>query len=230
AARGDWGAGPARHAPPAPPPDPPPARGRELRERLSRGERRPRDLPPRRLRPRGTAGVTLGPLLTGGALACYLIASVCYHVHLFAGSAPARRVALVALGCGLGVHALILGQRWIDPTALPMGVTARVVSTSAWTLALMQLVLDWRRGWSAIGSLSVPIVFAAVFYANVLPREHLGGAVPSPLLRPHLVATILGFAGLSLAFCMAIVYLVQSWMLKRKQLRGIVTRLPPLEA
>lgn len=175
--------------------------------------------------------MTLGGWLFGLVLLCYCAASICYHLHLFTGSQPARRLAPVFLGLGVAAHAAALGQPWFEPQAPPMGVVSRTATTIAWTLAVTQLVLDWKQGWAASGSLAVPLAFVLVFYANVLPRGHLSGdpALRSPLMRPHLVATILGFVGLALSFSMAVLYLAQSWLLKRKLLREALDRLPPLE-
>jgi ABC-type uncharacterized transport system permease subunit len=173
--------------------------------------------------------VTLGAVLFSAVLTCYFVASVCYHAHLFAGSPRTRRLAPIALAVGLVLHSIALGQRWFEPNTPPMPPAVRVATTMAWTLALVQLLLDWRLGWAAIGSLSVPLAFFLVFSANFLPPAAVpAGELHSRLLRPHLVVLILGFAGFALAFCLAVVYLVQASLLKRKQVRGIFGRLPPL--
>jgi ABC-type uncharacterized transport system permease subunit len=176
--------------------------------------------------------VTLASLLYGAVLGCYFVATACYHLHVFAGSARARRLAPYALAAGVLIHAAALGQRWFDPSAPHLPVSTRVVTTIAWTVALTQLILDWRLGWSAVGSLSVPLAFCAVFYAIILPHQQAlnGATLKDALVRPHLVATILGFAGLALAFCLAVVYLVEGRLLKKKQVRGAFHRLPPLES
>jgi len=176
--------------------------------------------------------MTLAGFLFGGVLVCYLVASVAYHAHLFAGSALARRVAPVALLMGLLLHALALAGRWVDPQASPMPPAVRVVSTVAWLLALTQLLLDCWGGWASVGALSVPLAFIAVLYANVAPHAPVtrDPVLKSALMRVHLTGVIVGFAGFALAFCLAVVYLAQSALLKRKQLKGALKRLPPLES
>jgi len=176
--------------------------------------------------------MTLGGLLFGGVVICYLIAAGAYHAHLFTGSATARRLAPMALTAGLVLHSLALGERWYMPHSAAMSPAARVVSTSAWLLALIQLILDRRLGWAAVGSLAVPLALVAVLYANVVPHAPIvqSAVLKSTLVRVHLTGVILGFAGFALAFCLAVVYLIQSALLKRKQLKGAFRRLPPLES
>src|SRR5438105_15722855 len=166
--------------------------------------------------------MTLGGLLFGGVLLCYLAAAAAYQAHLFTGSATARRLAPLALTAGIVLHAFALGERWYHPQGVPMSPAARVVSTSAWLLAVIQLALDSRLGWAAVGSLSVPLAFVAVLYANVVPRAPIvqSAVLKTTLMRVHLTGVILGFAGFALAFCLAVVYLIQSALLKRKQLKG----------
>jgi ABC-type uncharacterized transport system permease subunit len=172
----------------------------------------------------------LDTLLFGSVLTCYFLASVCYQLHVFAGHAEARRLAPVFFGIGFALHALALGQPWFNPDAPRLLAGGRMVLTIAWIIAGIQLLLEWRQGWTAIGALAAPLVFVAVFYSYVLGRAPGPGdsLARNPLLVSHLVATILGCAGLALAFCMAVLYLAQSWLLQHKQLGGAFRRLPPL--
>ncbi len=173
----------------------------------------------------------LDTLLFGGTLGCYLVASVGYQLHLFTGSDPARRLATGVLTAGILLHAVALGERWLDPTIPRMPTDARTLSTIAWLVALVQLGIDRRQGWRAIGALSIPIAFVGVFYAKMLAAAATAATpTQNPWMAPHLIAIILGFAGFALSFCMAVAYLVQSSLIKRKQLRGPFSRLPPLES
>src|SRR5262249_55057145 len=72
----------------------------------------------------------------------------------------------------------------------------------------------------------------AVVTSSLMP--HSGVPVEpllrSPWLSPHVLAVSLGFASFALAFCFAIAYQLESHLLKRKKLKGIFQRLPPLES
>jgi ABC-type uncharacterized transport system permease subunit len=170
-------------------------------------------------------------LLIGAALA-YFAASVFHHAHLFTGSAMTRRFARAAVVIAVALHGFGLLGRAVVLNRCPFLNAAETVSFMGWCIGLMQLGIEFRFGWMAVGSLSMPIAFLAVVTSNLLPRTGL----PSDLLTrshwlsPHVLAVSLGFASFALAFCFAVAYQVESHLLKRKQLKGIFQRLPPLES
>src|SRR5437879_2855557 len=168
-------------------------------------------------------------LLFFGAAVAYLATAVFHHAHLFTGSRQTRQIArstlvaaVVLHGSGLMVNGALLHR-------CPFVNAAATVSFMAWCLGLMELVIELRYDWIAIGSLSMPIAFLAVVTANLLPHA---GAPADPFLTshwlsPHVFAVSLGFASFALAFCFAVLYQVESHLLKRKQLKGLFQRLPP---
>lgn len=170
-------------------------------------------------------------LLFMGAAAAYFAAAVFHHAHLFTGSPASRRLARAAVVAAVVVHA---GGLVVQAAALhrcPFVSSPATISFMAWCIGLMQLVLEFRYEGIAVGSLSMPLAFLAVFTANLLPHA---GVPADPLLRrpwlsPHVLAVSLSFASFALAFCFAVVYQAESRLLKRKQLKGVFQRLPPLD-
>jgi ABC-type uncharacterized transport system permease subunit len=176
--------------------------------------------------------MTLETVLFGVTLFLYFVASVSYHAHLFTGNDRARRVATLLVAGGVIVHFGAIGvwctahrgQSILRDPAMPFSLVA-------WFLAITQVAAGLWGRWAALGSLSTPVAFFAQFYAAALTP---GSAVHDPpggrLLSPHVMAILLGFAAFTLAFCLAVIYLVQSRLLKTKQVRGLFSRLPPLES
>jgi ABC-type uncharacterized transport system permease subunit len=162
----------------------------------------------------------------------YLAAAVLYHLHLFTGSAPTRRAAVAATFVGLLAHSMVLTEAAWTGQRTPFGSPSDSLSFLAWSLAVAQLVIEARSGWGAMGSLSMPIAFLALFCATLFGgRGAFSPAIlGSHLMEPHVAATLLGFVGFALAFCCSLLYLLQSQLLKRKRLGGLFRRLPPLEA
>lgn len=168
-------------------------------------------------------------LLSGLTLLFYAVSSVQYHTHLFAGSERAARLARATALVGLVIHTAALGvwcttHNWsiLRDERMPFSVVAYCV-------VLVQVFINTRRGWPALGSLSVPLAFIAESYAVTAGPSSVAAA-GSSLLRPHVLALLLGFAAFALAFCLAVIYLLQSWLLKTKQIKGLFSRLPPLES
>lgn len=168
-------------------------------------------------------------LLSGLTLLFYAVSSVQYHTHLFAGSERAARLARATALVGLILQTAALGvwcttHNWsiLRDERMPFAVVAYCV-------VLVQVLVNSRKGWPALGSLSIPLAFIAESYA-VTSGPGGGAAAGSALLRPHVLALLLGFAAFALAFCLAVIYLLQSWLLKTKQIKGLFSRLPPLES
>jgi cytochrome c-type biogenesis protein CcsB len=170
-------------------------------------------------------------LLIFAAAVGYFLAAVFHHAHLFTGSTASQRLARgVTIGVVV-IHGLAILDHVIALNRFPFANSSETVSFMAWCIGLLQLVIEWRFGWIAAGSLSMPIAFLAVFTAAFLPGE---GVPADPILRSgwlslHILAVSLGFASFALAFCLAVVYQLESGLLKRKQLRGVFRQLPPLD-
>jgi ABC-type uncharacterized transport system permease subunit len=175
-------------------------------------------------------------LLFGLTLLLYFVSSVCYHLHLFAGSERARQVAIGTVVAAVLVHTAAIGVWCVNHRGMSiLRDPGMVVSLMAYFLAIVQFAANFRKTWSALGSLTMPLAFIAEFYGGVATpgtayHAALAESASGPLMRPHVTALLLSFAALALAFCLAIVYLVQSRLLKAKQVRGLFSRLPPLDS
>jgi ABC-type uncharacterized transport system permease subunit len=168
--------------------------------------------------------------LNYAALLCYVISTVCYHLHVFGGSDRARRIAVVAVVLGLLAHTAAIGVY----CSLGRGSVLRGTmpySLVAYFIALGQAAAALRKEWSSLGALTMPLAFITQFVGISGPV--MGGGHPasgSTLLRPHVTVLLLGFAAFTLSFCLAVIYLLETRLLKEKKIRGLFSRLPPVEA
>jgi ABC-type uncharacterized transport system permease subunit len=176
--------------------------------------------------------VRLDTSLFIGAAAAYFASAVFHHAHLFTGSHTNRRLARWTLVAAVILHGTGLMINSAELHRCPFVNAGQTVSFMAWCLGLMQLGIEIRSDWISVGSLSMPIAFLAVVTSHLLPRSGgpAGLFLRSHWLSPHVFAVSLGFASFALAFCLAVVYQVESHMLKRKQIRSVFQRLPPLES
>ena len=170
-----------------------------------------------------------GSLFFGSVLMLYFLASVGYHVHLSAGGSRARLAAVSLLAIGVAVHTAAIGYRCVTEPRL-FADPGTVASLAAYFLAIAQLAVDLGLKWTASGAVAAPVAFVAQFYDLLRTPDSVvqPTVLPNEMLNPHVMATILGFAGFALAFSLAVLYLIQSRLLKRKQLTGIFPQLPPL--
>jgi ABC-type uncharacterized transport system permease subunit len=163
----------------------------------------------------------------------YFAGSIAHHVHLFTGSERARPAATLLVALGVVAHTAAFGIWCTTRDWSILRDPGMPVSMVAYFIALAQRVVDFRKGWASLGSLTLPLAFVAQFYAA---WRTPGSAVQAPptgsaLLSPHVMALLFGFAAFTLAFCLAVLYLAQSRLLKTKKVRGrLFHRLPPLES
>lgn len=171
-------------------------------------------------------------LLFGATLLLYLFAAVAFHIHVFAGADRARTAGTVLTAVGALLHLGAIGLWCINHRGESiLRDPGMPFSLVAFFVAVVQAGLGLRARWASLGSLALPLAFVMQFYASTLASGSAGSTEHrSPLLNPHVMAILLGFASFTLAFCLALIYLAQSSLLKRKQLGGVFKRLPPLES
>ncbi len=175
--------------------------------------------------------MTLDRALMDLSLIAYGAGAVASHVQLFGDEPRARRVALWAVPIGALLHFGAIGAWCVAHRGESLLQDAGMpYSLFAFFLALAQVIVNVRPAWSVLASLTIPLAFIAQFYAGIAGRSMDGPSLAggTPYLRPHVLVLLFGFAALALAFSLAVLYLAQSRLLKRKQIRGFMERIPPL--
>ena len=157
------------------------------------------------------------------ALLLYFLSAGLYAVPLLVrGAATARWAQRVALA-GFLAHSLGIAERAVALGHAPYVELREAVSTIAWVMVLLTLLVEWRRHTTALGALSMPLAGVLMFMADALPvfgtTHPLIPALYDDPLKAHIGATVAGFGGFALAFCAALLYLVQERRLKEKRAR-----------
>ena len=177
-------------------------------------------------------------LLQIAAALGYLVASVGYGAFLLlrnpvlvmTGRAAAWTALLLHTGA-IGLHCAVMRQT-------PFVTPAQTLSASAWAVVMAYLLLELclRPKPTALGAFALPAAFLALF-ASAAQHSPTQGVKTTPLtqlldsrlISLHVVALVLAFGLLVLAFGCAALYLTQHRMLKRKRVPGgLFGKLPPL--
>ena len=172
-------------------------------------------------------------LLVVVIFAAYGLASVLYLRLLSARSEASVRQARVALLVAICLHFLAIAIGSAHSEHLPLTNTWESLLLTAWLLAVVCLVADWRWRLSTLGALAVPIGTLALVVAIAASGQPLEGDRAlwnDPVLATHVIFSLLGYAALILAFCASIIYLAQDRLLKDKQLVGISRHLPSVQS
>ena len=129
------------------------------------------------------------------------------------------------------VHLIVIVMRAIDQGRVPMSTPMEFLSLLAFATMLIYAVIEHRMGVRQTGFLIAGLVLLMQAAASAItPGAHVADPLlDDPGYTGHASLVLLAYAALSLSFLYAILYLVQSRQLSRKQFGLLFRRLPPLE-
>lgn len=165
------------------------------------------------------------------ALVAYLIATFTYFVFLINMKKGMAKVGKILTFAGFILHTAAILIRFIEAGHFPVTSLYESLSFFAWATIMIYLMCDYRSNIPSLGSLVLPLTSISLIYSLVLPShiEPLNPALQSAWMGIHTVSGFLGYGAFSVAFCIAIIYLIQEHQLKRKKPGAFYYRLPSLE-
>ncbi len=173
--------------------------------------------------------VTLGLSISG--LVLYALAEGFAVAALRKNLPKFDRAAAWCLGTGLVVHFTALEVRGHTLHSVPYRDLPDSMSLFAWMLAASYAFLVLRHRESSTGAFLLPVV---ILFDAVALLARGRQAPPTPELRGslfalHVTMAILGYAALTLAFVLAILYLIQMRQLRLHRMGVLFARLPALD-
>lgn len=172
----------------------------------------------------------MAELLVWPALIAYGEAALAYAGEL-RGPGLAGRLGTWGVRIGWLAQTALLVVQAIDSDGFPWGTWAGALNLFVWLVVGAYLIWGCRPRYRLLGLAVMPLAVALLIAAwagggtGVTARDEPGG-----LLAVHVGLMLAGFAGLTLAAGMALVYLWQERRLKRRDSRVLRLRVPPLEA
>lgn len=158
----------------------------------------------------------------------YAAASAGYFVFVANGRSRARTLANALLMAAAVCHLGFVVRDWGHYEQF--GHVRQMLSTASLAIAVAFLVAARAERLSVLGAFITPIALLLYLLAG------LGHSVPevpadvrSALLPAHVLVNILGVSAFALAFAVAVAYLIQERLLRRRRLSGLFQRLPPLD-
>ncbi len=166
------------------------------------------------------------------AFTVYLAATIMYLIYLInlkKGMAKAGQVLTVA---GFIIHTLAILSRFIEAGHFPVISIYESMSFFAWATILIYLICDYKSHIPSLGSFVLPLTSISLLYSMTFPSDvkPLNPALQSAWRGIHTISAFLGYGAFSVAFCLAIIYLIQEHQLKRKKPGAFYYRLPSLES
>lgn len=160
----------------------------------------------------------------------YTASCALFVAYLWEGHERLERFAKIALWVAAALHVAF----HIDTVAFgaQRGSYDIHAAMSALSLfvALGYLLFGKRLKLVVLGAFITPINLLLLLGAGLRDQSVVPPSVHSALLPLHISANVLGYAAFTLAFAVAIAYLLQERQLRAKRIGGVFQRLPSLDA
>jgi cytochrome c-type biogenesis protein CcsB len=156
------------------------------------------------------------------AVAVYLLATVGYVINLF-GKKEWGGFAANTLRVAFLIHTAFIATRTVNVLRVPFVGHFEFGNMFIWSTVLVYVWTEWRLKdkYHAVGAFLMPLVTLYISYITLFPkisRAHnpLPPVLQSNWLKFHVSASVLGYAGFSLAFAAAIMWLLKYVMENQK--------------
>ncbi len=171
-------------------------------------------------------------LLFDAVLFSSVVACVVYLLFFFSQKEEIRKIARMILVMSGLLQTLYIFSRYMIAGHTPITSQHEAVVFFAWSVTWAYLSFHWRYSVKNFGTfVSVFLLVMMCIAASVSRDFHpLPPALQSIWLPIHAGVAVLAYGFLALAFCGALMYLLQEWELKSKRLGFFFSRLPSLGA
>jgi ABC-type uncharacterized transport system permease subunit len=172
----------------------------------------------------------MAELLVWPALIAYGEAAVAYAGEL---RGPGRGGPLATWGVRIGwlAQTVLLAVQALASDGFPWGTWAGALNLFVWLVVGVYLIWGCSPRYRLLGLAVMPVAAALLLLAWAGGGTGIESADDSgALLAVHVALMLAGFAGFTVAGCMAALYLWEERRLKRRDARVLRLRLPPLEA
>ncbi len=164
-------------------------------------------------------------------IVAYLAATMGYQAEIFFKVKSAARWGKIMLISAVVLQAIALVGHAIALRGAPFSNAFTAANFFVWLLIIAFLIVEKPRNLTALGAFVTPMAFlvSLVAFAVRVARAGSQTQLDSPWLVVHIILIGLGFVGLGLAFCLALVYITSEKMLKAKHVTGAFRYLPSLQ-
>jgi ABC-type uncharacterized transport system permease subunit len=166
----------------------------------------------------------------GVTVAAYAVATLLFFEFLRTGSARVERWATGSLGGAILAHLAYLVVDYRIAGRTPLATTHETLAALSLLITVSFLATMRRHRLPVLGAFITPVSLL-LFLAASLGRQDavVPEGVRSILLPIHIAVNVLGLAAFALAFALALAYVIQEQLLRRRQVGGLFQRLPPLD-
>jgi ABC-type transport system involved in cytochrome c biogenesis permease subunit len=162
-------------------------------------------------------GVRAGEKFLFVALIAYLGASVLYGSSVASRQAELLKGAVLFTRGGFLLHTLAIVTRWASSGHAPLSDIYEMVLVFSWAVVALHVWAEWKLKLPFLGAITLPIASLALILMQVLPGEirPLVPALQSTWLQIHVTLAMLSYAGFTISFAVALLYLIKDGVTPR---------------
>lgn len=153
------------------------------------------------------------------AIALYVLGAIGYFSNLF-GKKEWGGFASVVLRLAFLVHTFFIVTRGFNVSRVPFVGHFEFSNLFIWATVLVYIWVERRmqEEYKAVGAFLMPLVMIYALYSTFMNRAHnpLPPVLESPWLKIHVTSSVFGYAGISLAFAAAMMWLIKYWLENKK--------------
>ena len=151
-----------------------------------------------------------------GAAALYVFSSALRQSSLLTG-------AVVLTRGGFLLHTTAIAVRWAVSGHAPLSNIYEMVLMFSWGVVALHEIAEWKLDMSFLGAITMPIAALSLILMQVLPGEirPLVPALQSTWLQVHVTLAMLSYAGFTISFAVALLYLIKDGATTRSFLTWI---------
>ena len=163
-------------------------------------------------------------------ITCYALAFGLFFADLRGGGARVEFWATRSLTLATALHAVYLALDYVLAGRTPLATMHQTLAVLSLLIAVSFLATMRRHRLPVLGAFITPVtlllLLGAAFKGHV---AEVPEGVRSVLLPFHIAVNVLGLAAFALAFAVAIAYVIQEQLLRKRQVGGVFQRLPALD-
>jgi ABC-type transport system involved in cytochrome c biogenesis permease subunit len=124
--------------------------------------------------------------------------------NLLAGAEALTRGSLL-------LHTVAIAMRWVTSGHAPLSSIYEMVLVFSWAVVVLHEVAQWKLEIPFLGAITLPIATLAITLLQVLPGEirPLVPALQSTWLQIHVTLAMLSYAGFTISFALALLFLIK---------------------
>jgi ABC-type uncharacterized transport system permease subunit len=163
-------------------------------------------------------------------VALYAISGIAFFSRLLRRSPRFEQLAFYTLAFAVSAHiAFLISDRLTGDPVLKGHINQTLAAASA-LISIGYVLQMRRRHLTVLGVFIVPLALLFLLGAGLPSRGHeIPKGVSSAFIMIHVGFSTLGVVLFTLAFAVAVAYLIQDLLLRKKQISGVFQKLPPLD-